>query len=376
MKQQQQGGGDNSLDFLWTMVLVILIGMAIWYFGKRYILTAIIQTRYYELIAMDAVWRVYAMVAKPLHLPVPHTMIGSWLSYFRSGSPQYTVDVATRVSLYAGSLLRYVTIPVLALLGFRAFRGNVKSKFITAYQMPTLRRVEVKNWPHYSTVLKENLVDVDLDQLPWAMAMTPMRFCKHHDLLEEYTKDHEPAVRVKKGQAYQVFVKQLGPLWTTIDRQPMYIQALFAVFAAKAGRDSEAALKLLRQMAVSGAGKIDFSGARALLRKHYNQKLVARCLGSHAYMTTVMASMLTLARTDGVLACAEFLWLKKVDRRLWYTLSDRGRQTASVEVAGVFAHHLVESKLRAALKAPYVDAAVRALDVAIEDIKYDPEIDQ
>ena len=88
-----------------------------------------------------------------------------------------------------------------------------------------------------------------------------------------------------------------------------------------------------------------------------------------------MASMLELARTDGVLASAEFLWLKPLDRNLWYMLNCVGRQTPFPEISGPFAHWIVEKRLRRPLKVPMVAEAVDALDVALSDIIYNPEED-
>ena len=56
----------------------------------------------------------------------------------------------------------------------------------------------------------------------------------------------------------------------------------------------------------------------------------------------LIASLLEMARIDGVLASAEFLWLKPVDRRMWYMLNCVGRQTAVAEIAGLFAHWQAE----------------------------------
>lgn len=374
--RQQQGGSDNSLDFLWLMVFIIGIILGIWYFGKNQILFGVIKVKYFELIAIGFCYKLVAGLASFLHIHLSNDGILTWLAYMRSPELQYNVPVALHLSLFVGQILRYVFIPILLFLMVKVYFANAKARFNTVYQMSTLREKECDDYPHLNAIVKSDLVEVDLDELPWAMSMTPMRFCKHYNLLEEYEKDREPAVRLLRDRAHQIFVTQLGPLWTTIDKQPMYIQALFAVFAARANEDSEGGRVLLRQMAASSKGAIDFSGARTLLRKHYNTKLVARCLGMHAYTRTVMAGMLNLARTDGVLACSEFLWLKRVDRLLWYTLNNMGRQTAYPEIAGVFAHYLVESKLKAALRAPYVSMAVDGMELALSEVKYDPEIKQ
>ncbi len=48
---------------------------------------------------------------------------------------------------------------------------------------------------------------------------------------------------------------------------------------------------------------------------------------------------------DGVQASADFLWLKPIDRRLWYMLNTVGRQTPFAEVAGPYAHWLAEREM-------------------------------
>ena len=105
-----------------------------------------------------------------------------------------------------------------------------------------------------------------------------------------------------------------------------------------------------------------------LLFKHVRSKRVGRAVSPHAYLYTVMASMLTLARRDGVLSVSEFLWLKPLDRQLWYVLNNVGRQTAFVEVSAPMAHWMVEKRLRRPLKVPMVEQAVEALDEALANI--------
>ena len=86
------------------------------------------------------------------------------------------------------------------------------------------------------------------------------------------------------------------------------------------------------------AGKVNFSGTYPLLRKHVQHKVVGKAVSPHAYVLTAMSSLLEVARATGVLASAEFLWLKRFDRKLWYMLSSVGRQTPFPEVAGPFSH--------------------------------------
>jgi intracellular multiplication protein IcmP len=131
---------------------------------------------------------------------------------------------------------------------------------------------------------------------------------------------------------------------------------------------------LLNQIAVSSTSdKLDFKGVRELVKKYKNTKFAKLAEHHHAYLLTVMATLLESARTDGVLATAEFLWLKPLDRPLWYMLNAVGRQTAFPEIGGAFAHWIAEKRMQRPLKVPMIDEAVKALDLAIKEIIYEPD---
>jgi intracellular multiplication protein IcmP len=83
-----------------------------------------------------------------------------------------------------------------------------------------------------------------------------------------------------------------------------------------------------------------------------------------------MASLLEMARSEGVLATAEFLWLKPLDRKMWYMLNSVGRQTATVEIAGAFAHWKTEMKVKRPLRTPAVLSAANALKESVSQILY------
>lgn len=86
-----------------------------------------------------------------------------------------------------------------------------------------------------------------------------------------------------------------------------------------------------------------------------------------------MASLLESARTNGVLACSDFLWLKTVDRPLWYMLQNVGRRAAFSEVAGAVAHWRIESRMQKRLMSPMIEEAVKALKIALSEIIYQDE---
>lgn len=90
----------------------------------------------------------------------------------------------------------------------------------------------------------------------------------------------------------------------------------------------------------------------------------------------MLPSLLEFARQDGVLPSAEFLWLKPLDRRLWFLLNCVGRQTPFAEIAGAFAHWKAEKEFGKPLTVPMVEEAVNGLEIAVKEIIYKPDEEQ
>ena len=128
---------------------------------------------------------------------------------------------------------------------------------------------------------------------------------------------------VAQGIAHNTFVMQLGAPFRGIRNCPIHVRALFAIFASAASYDRDTMDSLQRQMAASAgdSGKLNFTGVDKLVEKYENADFAQWLNPRHAYVTTWMASLLLLARNSGVVAMSEILWLKPVDRRLWYILN-------------------------------------------------------
>lgn len=377
-QDQQSGNNDNSLDFLWLIVGMVIVAALVWYFGKNYIAGFIYQVRYYEIVAVDFTMRGWVKLVQLSRLPLPVPKMQTLMeltTYIKAGPGEARVNNLVNLSMVVGSYIRYPIILLLALLSIVVYRSNLIAKFQHVFSMQLLRKEEQRVWPQIVPVAKLNLVPEDLDKGPWAMATAPMDFCKKNKLLKkEADKDGKPMVSLNIGAAHRVFALQLGPLFTAVEKLPIHAQALFAIFAARANRDREGADKLLIQLSAStGTGKLDFTGTQELLVKNAGSKLVGHVVSRHAYVLTMMASMLELARTDGVLASAEFIWLKPLDRKLWYMLNSVGRQTSVAEISGAFSHWLAERRLGRPMQVPMVDQAVSALETLLKEIIYEPE---
>lgn len=365
---QQPNQSDDSMSMLWGIAAIFVVCGIIWTFFKRGLVSFFFKIKLAEISLIS--------YFTPNLEDVRTTITGTDPLAF---SFQDVSQIASIVGLY----LRYPVMLVILLFAVLVYFGSSTRVFKNIYTMRHLADVEKVNWPQITPVLHLDLVKADIDKGPWAMAMTPMQFCKRHNLIEERPRPlvegmtrkerNQLEAFLKRGAASKVFVVQLGPVFHDVHQLPIHVRALFAAFAARINSDSKAALDLFAKMGASSAGKLDFSGVDALLNKYVNTKLVQEIVQAHAYVLTVMASMLEGARVDGVQASADFLWLKPVDRRLWYMLNTVGRQTPFVEVAGPFAHWVAEKENGRRLLVPFVEEATNALDIALKEIIYQPD---
>ena len=81
-EQQQGGGGDRSLDFLWLLALIVGGAVLIWYFGKVYIAMAVFKVKLYEIISVEFIFRYWTELANLLNLPSPDLQhLGYWKNF-------------------------------------------------------------------------------------------------------------------------------------------------------------------------------------------------------------------------------------------------------------------------------------------------------
>lgn len=368
MAQQPQGqGGDNSLAPVWITVMVFLSFFFIWKLGHDYIV---------KIVFFVNVWE-----GKLINLFINNPLLSEQINLMQT-VPTSGIDWGTMVTMTRdiGDYMRYPIILIMLTLAVLLYRSNILLKYRKAHSMSTLRAQEQFNWPAIMPVVKEDLISQDLNQGPWAMALTPMEFSRKYGLLrkddallDNQTPGLEMTAGIRKGDAKRVFTMQLGPYWNDFEHCSPQTYALAAVFMARMNRDREAANLILHTIDKTYIhGKPDFSVARPIIKKYQNTEIVQEIVGKHAYVLTVMASLIAKAREDGVVPSSEFLWLKPVDRRLWYMLNCIGRQTPYAEVAGPFAHWRAEKVMGRRSLVPMIDEAIKALEIAIKEVKLNP----
>jgi len=366
-----QGDQSNSgMGPIWIVIILFIAIFVIWYFGRVYIVEGFFYIKLMEISLIQFFTPGLDTLKNVLTKTNPETVTFSQL---------------TQVANYMGNYLRIPAAIILALFGIILFYRNTASQFRKTHTMKSLLEVDTQTWPQEKLIEQADLVKTNIEVGPWAMAKTPMAFAKHYKLLkvnkpllgaDQLSREGRLEATIIKSRARRLFSMQLGQQWRGVDALNKHTQFLFTIFAARAARDSKVAQTLLNQVSASVKnGRPNFSGYEILLAKHKDDPIVKAVIEKHAYVYTIMASLLQVAREDGVLPCSEFLWLKPIDRRLWFMLNTVGRQTAVVEMAGAVAHWLAEKEFGKPIRTPMIDQAVMALEEAIVTVKYNSDTD-
>ncbi len=366
--QPQQQSGDNGMAPVWIIVLMFLVGYVVWREAHQYIVSFVFFLN---------IWQ-----AKLVHLFIGGSVLANEIEIMQTVNPA-SVDWQQMMLLTnsIGEYIRFPALVILAILAVWLYRSDITLQYRKTYNMKSLTNQEQHNWPAVMPSANVDFISLDINTGPWAMALTPMEFGRKYKLLkkddvllDKSVPGQEMTAGIRRGDAKRVFTLQLGPYWDGFERCPPQARALAAVFMARMNRDRESANHILKTLDKSAAiGKIDYSVANSTLRKHQNAQNVQEILSKHAYLMTVMASLIQASRDDGVMPSAEFLWLKPVDRRLWYMLNCIGRQTPFAEVSGPFAHWKAEKVMGRSSLVPMIDEAIKALEIAIKEVKLSPK---
>lgn len=383
MSGADQGNDKNSMALLWIVGSIFIIGLIVWFMFSPQIKYAFIKIRMFEMFLVTLVVDLLPDSIASFH--EIRVTADKTLAVTKVLTPdQLTLSYAGQLSSIVGEYLRIPVMMLLAFFSYLMYGRNVKMRYRKRYTMDSLAKQEAAVWPQINPVLNAKIEELDIDSGLWAMAQPPLEFCKLYKLISisvempksVLSKGPQFHMVLDKPRASRVFASQLGRIWTGPEALPIHRRALLAAMLARGCRDTKKSQELLKQINYSCAhgklDKLDFSGADDLWKKHINNREITDIIKIHAYETTVFMALLLFARQDGVLATADFLWLKPLDRKFWYFLNNAGRQTAFCEAAGVHAHFLAECSLRRPLSVPMVQEATKALELALKDIIYVP----
>jgi intracellular multiplication protein IcmP len=385
---------QNEPDAMWTMLwlaVVLALGAAIfWHYFKGPVLEVLRWVRFGELWVVsfftnrnDACidWLRHAR----LEDTSPSMDMITWTNQcfgtdYLNGIPtkdqgsyfMLSASSMSGIEQIAGRYYRWPFVAAFACIAIYVIYISPRSKFRTRHTLESFIKVQSKMWPVIAPIVNFNPIKSSArtpgstvpDKLPlFAEALSPEEWISWHRIpVTNGVADRETTRRA--------FLLQLGPRWNGIEGQPDHVRALFAAFALKGVQRREESDNLLGQISLCWTPKGGFALTSELISE-INKLLGDAEIGGKAidiaaqsaYRTTAMLNVLRWARMmGGVLAPAQFLWLRGTDRPLWYALNNLGRRSFHTEGAGALAHFMAEQNAKKPLPIPRIDTAIVTLN--------------
>jgi len=175
MAAAPQGGGqpDNSYGMLWGIAAIFAVLACAWMFFKKPIIHGYLSLKLFEVQILNSL--------SNNKYEALHSLL---VSAIRK-SDQLAFPDLMMIGDGVGDIIKYPFILIMLVLAFVVYFGNTTRMFKRTYNMRDLVKLEKDNWPQISPVVGLDLIKTNIDEGPWAMALTPMQFCKRHQLLEE-----------------------------------------------------------------------------------------------------------------------------------------------------------------------------------------------
>lgn len=302
------------------------------------------------------------------------------------------------VLTYTGKWVRWPFVFLLGMLGAAAiFMGRTRG-LVRRLNMESLLRNNAESFACLRPVVGRGnylLSPESYDSGLWRVARSPVQFALEHGLLLDkngtpFTSDQAlrnglasvdlPAygcARLDEAKTLVVLQEQLGPMLSGFETFSSGRRALAAAFLAYAAGEKKECVGILDVVAGSYT-ETDGKAACSVLKRGDFARRLAKSWGRHqgllsektlarhsSYELPWFMALLTRARQKGVLASSQFLWLRPLDRSLWYALNQCGGRAAWAEAFAAWAHYSAEEKAGRALHEPHVVPAIVSLRDAL-----------
>jgi intracellular multiplication protein IcmP len=357
-------GKEKELPFLFIVIaifiVVALFGWAMWTAYHPQILTTMRWFTVGELYLIDIFVKNpdIAILIEKMKMPQMNNLTFAMIS----------------PGIYlAGSYMKFPFALLFIYFTVDALKNTPNKMFRDKMDLDGIIKFQSQSWPSIKPFVNYNpgaessrkLGDPVPKKMPtFAESLAPQEWLVHKGITvnsDNYDFD--------ENKAKQELQKQLDVRWRGVDNLDDYAKALFAGFALKLAQKRSESDDFLGE--ISGCwtrekglvlNKKQKEKINKILKDPKLGGLAVQTANNHAYLTTAMLGVLETARKKGgVLAPAQFLWLKGVDRNLWYVLNSLGRKTHFAEGAGATSHYFAEKALKKPIVPIQVDSALNSI---------------
>jgi len=311
----------------------------------------------------------------------------------------------------------------------KGYNMSARERYRRTLNMNTLLQNNGHLYPCIQPILNwgQSLLKEPTDSGPWMVGRQPIQFVAMHGLLRDASSKEPISARKLLGSnhianpespvitgdikavfdrdaARKVFESQFSPRFQGLDKLPSYLYALTAAFLLFGTDRKDDAQKILDNMSITFRPPEKATRARMTWKPpfyvpgkpgnnrysmsthvHVSRREIMKIWKSDAiqyvvrphnrYRDLVILTLYAYARRKGVIACSEFIWLRPVNRTLYYLLNNYGRRTVWSEVAGPWTHYQMEEVLSNSISGfrgtdlsendKQVESAVNALEFAM-----------
>ncbi|MCB9973322.1 MAG: type IV secretion system protein [Rhodospirillales bacterium] len=361
-------GHDNAIGWFILAVLAIIIVWLIWYVFEYEIKSGVRYLRWSEM------W-----VASWFVGPDYEIAYGGNRYNFQDlvdkvpDIPYRKLDDRTMGVINTAAMvpMRYVYAAILGILAIWALFRGPETYFRRVLGLDGLIETQAKNFPVIAPFIKFNPSKQPVRppgspvpaELPlFSEALGPEEWLAYNQI-------PIPDGKIDEEATEETFAQQLGEPWRGAQNLPDYRKVLLAAFCLKAARKRHESDQMLSDLAQCWDAKNGLrlssaliAEARRVLRDKELSHAALSQANKHAYQTTAMMRALYVARNEGgVLAPAQFVWLRGYDRALWYPLNNLGRNTYHMEALGAMAHYKQERVIDRPIPKPKVEFAVKTI---------------
>lgn len=386
MSDKKSATYESALGWGILLCVFIALGYLVWYHMQVEIQNAIRWVRYSEMwLTSFFLDKDYAVMWRGQ--PVNHEAMTEMARTIPAEN--IDSDFLSALGTVAMTPLVWVVSLISILMGLWALFYGPGSEHRRSFDINSLIKKQANIFPIIAPFIDFNPnkmaprapgAPVPADMPIFAEALSPEEWVVFNEIPVVGKKLDEEAVT-------KAFQKQLGPRWRGSKNLAPYKQVLLAAFCLKAARKRADADTMLGRLAHcwSEKGGLKVSRDRSLLREAravlgnaaISASVLKKC-NEHAWETTAMMRGLVTAREEGgVLAPAQFVWLRAHDRDLWYPLNNLGRQSLHAEALGSMAHYKAEKLAQRPIPRPKVQDAVKSVSeyIASTTARALPQID-